>query len=200
MRACLIEGFKNPYSLSEFFYDCVSFCINLCLLFYLLFKSLILSVDICIELIGPLGWGFLFFYGVLWPWHMKIIPTPFRFTRVMSTDNAVLPFKDNLNLSLFFYARDFKHTCLVSHCVEHWIFLVEIQWQIKDSGSSDRRQECCLLPVNQPAKHTHTHCEGEQYEKKAPVAHFETNARSRVDFSLRALFTLFSCRPCVTQS
>lgn len=50
-----IEGLNNPYFPFELSYHFVLFCINLCLLFWLLFKSLILSVDICLELIGPLG-------------------------------------------------------------------------------------------------------------------------------------------------
>lgn len=204
---CLPSGHSNPCPRVELFYDCVLFHINPCLLFRQMFKCLILSVDICLELIGPMGWGFLFSLGSFDPDTWYYSPPPFRFQRIMSKTNAVLWFTDNLNslhikLTVFLFARDLKCTCLVNHCVKQDFFSSQLQWQIRGCGSSDRRQGCCVLLINQPAKHTHTHrlSGGERRETKAPVAHFETNARSRVDFSLCAVFCLFGSRPCVTES
>lgn len=138
-----------------------------------MFKCLILSVDICIELIGPLGSGFLFSLGSFDPDTSNYPPPSFRFKRIMSITNAVLWFTDNFNS---------KHKLTVFLCQRLEVSCQPLCWaeeffrsttmankRLRLIRQATRMLSAAYKPASQPAKHTHKHtAEGNDMRRKRP--------------------------------
>lgn len=126
-----------------------------------MFKCLILSVDICIELIGPLGSGFLFSVGSFDPDTSNYPPPSFRFKRIMSITNAVLWFTGNFNskhikLTAFLCQRLEVSCQPLCWAEEFFRSTTMANKRLRLIRQATRMLSAAYKPASQPNTHTNT--------------------------------------------